>query len=70
MKTNELVSQLVANRSEFFALLDRLEKAVGMEVDVTQLEACIDAEYDNRASVTEREATKIIDAASAAPIVV
>lgn len=66
MSTKNVVSQIVAARSHFFALLEQLEEGLGREVDVVALQALIDSEYDGQAEVTEQEATRVI--ATACPL--
>lgn len=56
----ELVSQIAANRKQFFGLIEALEKASSCNLSPELLEGAIDSDYSGRDSVTESEAREII----------
>lgn len=51
-----LASDLVANRREYFRLVESMEAEIGRPVDEMELQARIDSELSDRDNVSEREA--------------
>lgn len=54
------VQALVANRAEFFRLLERLEAIVGREIDVFDAEAAIDSEFAGRKQMTRGDVDRLL----------
>lgn len=61
---SSIYSALVANRAEFFRLLESLEAQAGRELDSCTLQATIDSELAGCVSASEQEAIAAILSAS------
>lgn len=67
MKHQKILSAIVANRTQFFALVETLERECACVVDEVQLTSLIDSDYDGREEVTIEEAHGIVMAVSCSP---
>jgi hypothetical protein len=63
-RVTTLFSDVVASRTEFFRLVEKLEESLGAEIDVQELEVRIDAEMAGRSAATAQEAVAAVRRAS------
>ena len=58
------LAALLANRAEFFVLVESLELLLGREVNELALQCCLDGDHAGRAELSDREALAILSTAA------